>query len=83
MFTRAIKAQRTSMRVTWDGRDARDRALPAGNYYAKVSGVDLDGLRGSTEAQKVVVSAKRLVSVTRTVTVSPTASRTADFPAGV
>jgi len=82
VFTRAIKAQRTSMRVTWDGRDARDRALPAGNYYAKVSGVDLDGLRGSTEAQKVVVSAKRLVSVTRTVTVSPTASRTADFPPG-
>jgi flagellar hook assembly protein FlgD len=74
VFTRAIKALRTHMRVTWDGRDARGRALPAGNYYAKVSGVDMDGLRGSTEARKVVVSAKRLVSVTRTVTLSPSAS---------
>ena len=82
VFTRAIKALRKNMRVTWDGRDARGRALPAGNYYAKASGVDMDGLRGSAEAQKVVVSAKRLVSVTRTVTVSPTASRTSDFPLG-
>ena len=82
VFTRAIKAQRTHMRATWDGRDARRRALPAGNYYAEVSGVDMDGLRGSTAAQKVVVSAKRLVPATRTVTVSPTASRTDDFPLG-
>ena len=74
VFTRAGKALRKNMHVTWDGRDARGRALPAGNYYAKVSGVDMDGLRGSTEAQKVVVSAKRLVRVTRTVTLSPRAS---------
>jgi flagellar hook assembly protein FlgD len=76
VFTRAVKALRKHMRVMWDGRDARGRPLPAGNYYAKVSGVDMDGLRGSTEAQKVVVSAKRLVSVTRTVTLSPSASIT-------
>ena len=75
VFTRAGKALRTYTRVTWDGRDARGRALPAGNYYAKVSGVDRDGLRGSTEAQKVVVSAKRLrAQRPGRVTVSPSAS---------
>jgi flagellar hook assembly protein FlgD len=76
VFTRAVKALRTHVQLTWDGRDARGRVLPAGHYYAKISGVDMDGLRGSTEARKVVVSAKRLVAVTRTVTLSPSASIT-------
>lgn len=82
VFTRAVKAQHTYMRVPWDGRDARGRALPRGIYYVKVFGVDLDGLRGSTRPHKVVVSGKRLVTATRTVALSPTASRTDDYPVG-
>jgi flagellar hook assembly protein FlgD len=58
VFTRAVNTLHAYMRVQWDGRDSRDRALPAGGYYAKVSGVDRDGLRGSTQTHKVVVSAK-------------------------
>jgi flagellar hook assembly protein FlgD len=68
VFTRSSKESHTYQRVRWDGRDRSGRPLPAGTYYVTSSGVDDDCFSGSTMPRKVVVSAKKLVTHTRTLT---------------
>ena len=82
VFRRVYQDFRASLRVRWDGRDRRGRALPPGTYYVRVSGVDADGLSGRTRARAVQVSAKKLLLRTRTVTLSPAASSGLAYPRG-
>ncbi|WP_370616743.1 FlgD immunoglobulin-like domain containing protein [Mumia qirimensis] len=55
----------------WTGRTTAGAILPKGTYRARSRFVDTDGLVGYSPARNVAVSAKRLVTVTENVTVSP------------
>jgi flagellar hook assembly protein FlgD len=70
VFTRRSKEAHTFQRVRWDGRDRSGRPLPAGTYYVTSSGVDHDCFSGTSKPRKVVVSARKLVTHTRTLTMA-------------
>lgn len=71
VFTRTYPKLHTVRHTDWDGRDRHGRAVRPGTYYTRVSGSDVDGLRGATKRIVLHVSARRLVRATRTVTAAP------------
>jgi len=61
--------------VTWDGRTARGRIVPAGSYRAQATLTDAAGNTTRAAPVRLTVSAKRLRTVTRYVTLSAAADK--------
>jgi subtilisin family serine protease len=62
------RVQKGKFTATWDGRDARGRAMAAGTYRVRVRTVDAAGVTRWSAWSTVGVSAKRLVKATFTAT---------------